>query len=54
MAQEINTQTKNELRATAMKMVRPKKGILAADEATKAFNCRLESIGVTPTEENRR
>jgi len=37
-----------------MKMVRPKKGLLAADEATKAFNGRLESINVAPTEENRR
>jgi len=54
MCSELSTQQKNELRSIAMKMVRANRGILAADEATKNFNPKLETIGVAPTEENRR
>ena len=50
----MNLENKKELKAIALQMVRPGKGILAADEATKNFNLRLATIGVEGTEENRR
>ena len=42
------------LKATALKMVRAGKGILAADEATKNFWKTLSTINVESTTENRR
>ena len=50
----MGPENKEELRAIALQMVTPGKGILAADEATNNFNIRLGSIGVEGTEENRR
>jgi len=44
---------KSELAATAAAIASPGKGILAVDESTKTIGKRLESIGVTNTEENR-
>ncbi len=43
-----------DLAATAAAMVRPGKGILAADESVSTMSARLERAGVAPTEENRR
>ena len=42
---------KSELAATAAAIASPGKGILAVDESTKTIGKRLESIGVTNTEE---
>src|SRR6202789_1646938 len=42
------------LNAIAKKMVAPGKGLLAADESTGTIQKRLDKIGVTNTEENRR
>ena len=44
----------NVLDSTAMAMVEPKKGILAADESTGTIKKRLDNVGVESTEENRR
>ena len=44
---------KNELAATAAAIASPGKGILAVDESTKTIGKRLESIGVTNSEEAR-
>jgi fructose-bisphosphate aldolase class I len=44
----------NDLRRTANELVAPAKGILAADESTGTMAKRLDSIGVTSTEERRR
>jgi fructose-bisphosphate aldolase, class I len=38
----------------ASRLMQQGKGILAADESSKTANSRLESVGVEPTEENRR
>lgn len=38
----------------AEKMVSNKRGILAVDESIGTMSTRLESVGVDPTEENRR
>ena len=42
------------LEATAAALVAPGKGILAADESTGTMNNRLEGVGLTPSEEERR
>src|SRR5450631_2963126 len=42
------------LNATALKMVEPGKGILAADESTGTIQKRFDAIGVANTEDNRR
>mgnify|MGYP003307999028 CR=1 FL=1 len=42
------------LEATAAALVAPGKGILAADESTGTMNNRLEGVGLTPNEEERR
>ena len=42
------------LEATAAALVAPGKGILAADESTGTMNNRLEVVGLTPNEEERR
>src|SRR5437899_12623931 len=39
---------------TALQLVAPGKGILAADESTGTIKKRFDSIGVESTEENRR
>jgi fructose-bisphosphate aldolase class I len=44
----------NELHDTARSLVASGKGILAADESTGTMTKRLDSIGVSSTEENRR
>lgn len=44
----------DELRATAAAMVADGKGLLACDESTGTVGKRLESIGLTNTEDNRR
>ena len=44
----------NELHDTAQSLVASGKGILAADESTGTITKRLDSIGVSSTEENRR
>jgi fructose-bisphosphate aldolase class I len=44
----------SELYDTALALVAPGKGILAADESTGTIKKRLDSIGVESTEENRR
>ena len=44
---------KSELAATAAAIAAPGKGILAVDESTKTIGKRLESIGVSNTEEAR-
>ncbi len=43
-----------ELERTARALVAPGKGILAADESTGTITKRFDSIGLEPTEENRR
>src|SRR5262249_26374463 len=43
-----------ELHATAEALVSTGRGILAADESTGTIKRRFASIGVEPTEENRR
>ena len=43
-----------ELEKVARALVAPGKGILAADESTGSIQKRLESVGVSSTEENRR
>ena len=45
---------KKLLQETAKKMVAPGKGILASDESTTSANKSLSSVGIEPTEENRR
>lgn len=45
---------KHELASTAEALVASGKGILAADESTSTMTRRLESVGVTSNEENRR
>ena len=42
------------LEATAAALVAPGKGILAADESTGTMNNRLQGVGLTPSEEERR
>ena len=42
------------LRATAQQLVKPGKGILAADESTGTIKKRFDSIGLDSTEDNRR
>jgi len=42
------------LNATALKMVTPGKGLLAADESTGTIQRRFDAIGVENTEDNRR
>jgi fructose-bisphosphate aldolase class I len=42
------------LRATALELVAPGRGILAADESTGTIKKRFDSIGVESTEDNRR
>ena len=44
----------SELNAIAQKMVKPGKGILAADESTGTIKKRFDKIGVSNVEENRR
>ena len=44
---------KKELAATAAALTAPGKGILAVDESTKTVGKRLESIGMTNSEEAR-
>lgn len=50
----IDSKKLSELHATAVAMVAPKKGILAADESTGTIGKRFEKIGVENTEDNRR
>lgn len=45
---------KEELIATAQKIVTPGKGILAADESTWTIGKRFEKINVENNDENRR
>ena len=42
------------LEKIANNLVSPGKGILAADESNGTMSKRLESVGIEPTEENRR
>ena len=44
----------NDLNKVARALVAPGRGILAADESTGSIQKRLESVGVSSTEENRR
>ena len=46
--------SEHDMEETALKLVAPSKGILAADESTGTIQKRLDSIGVTSTEESRR
>ncbi len=43
-----------EIRTTALSMVAPKRGLLAADESTGTIKKRFDAISVESTEENRR
>ena len=43
-----------ELRDTAARLLRPGRGVLAADESISTCEKRLASVGVSNTEENRR
>ena len=44
----------DEIRTTALSMVAPRKGLLAADESTGTITKRFDAISVESTEENRR
>lgn len=44
----------SELKSTALALVAPRKGLLAADESFPTIKRRFESIGIESTEENRR
>ena len=44
----------DELKATAVAMVKKGKGLLACDESTGTVGARLESIGLENNEDNRR
>src|SRR6187397_1179537 len=46
--------TSNEMETTALALVAPGKGILAADESHGTIAKRFQGIGVANTEENRR
>lgn len=51
---EYPTPAREELRATAARLVAGRRGILAADESPRTMSRRLEDAGVDPTEEQRR
>ncbi|KAL8611354.1 hypothetical protein ACOMHN_014409 [Nucella lapillus] len=53
-AQYLSKEKEDELRNIAQAIVKPGKGILAADESVGSMGKRLEGIGVENTEENRR
>lgn len=53
-AEYLTQAQKDKLRQTALAIVSPRKGILAADESIGTLGKRFESIGLKNTEENRR
>src|ERR1700737_5328135 len=46
--------THDELQATIAKLIRPGKGILAADESLPTIAKRFQPLGIANTDENRR
>lgn len=53
-ARYLTQDQEDKLRQTALAIVSPRKGILAADESIGTLGKRFESIGLANTEENRR
>lgn len=53
-AEYLSPERENELRQIALAIVKPGKGILAADESVGTLGKRFASIGLENTEENRR
>ncbi|KAK7883096.1 hypothetical protein WMY93_029270 [Mugilogobius chulae] len=54
MPQALSEAQKKELHETALRIVSPGKGILAADESVGSMGKRLAQVGVENSEENRR
>lgn len=54
MSPTLSEAQKKELHETALRIVSPGKGVLAADESVGSMGKRLAQIGVDNTEENRR